>query len=157
VRRFPAAQAARQRIPFNDVSDGVASSSTNGEAADLTRRRRRRRRPPSARAAKRRISRDEPHSTTSLTALSLSFTTATPGPQPATWPSNVLSVLQNRLTCHVLQRTAFIAGQSRGRPCRSRSSSVDVTYANTRCVSHLAAALAMVPPKFPTTDPFRRL
>jgi len=60
LRPFPAARAARQWIPFNDVSDGVASSFTNGEAADLTRRRR---------------------STTSLTALSLSFTTATPGPR----------------------------------------------------------------------------
>jgi len=74
-RRPPSARAARQRIPYNDVSDGVAPSFTIGEAADPTRR-------------------------TSL--------------------DNVLSVLQNRLKCHVLRRTAFIAGQSRGRLCRSR-------------------------------------
>ena len=52
VRRCPAARAARQWIPFNDVSD---ASSTDGEAADLVRRRRRRRRPPSAQAARQRI------------------------------------------------------------------------------------------------------
>ena len=38
VRRCPAAQAARQWISFNDVSDGVAPSFTIGEAADPTRR-----------------------------------------------------------------------------------------------------------------------
>ena len=57
---------------------------------------------------------------------------------PATWLSNALSVSQNRLTYHVLRCTAFIAAESRGQPCRFHCSSVQVTYANTRCGSHLA-------------------
>jgi len=38
-RRFPAARAAKRRIPLNDVSDGVVSNFTAGEAADPNRRR----------------------------------------------------------------------------------------------------------------------
>ena len=42
--------------------------------------------PLAPRSAKQRIPRDEPCSTTSLTVLSVSFTTATPGPQPSSRP-----------------------------------------------------------------------
>jgi len=127
-----------------DVQGRPASfpSCTGGEAADPTQRRRWWRRLPSARAAKRRISLDDVPDGV-VTQLHVGNSTTT-NFWPATWPSNALSVSQIRLTCHVLRRTAFRASQSRGRSCRCHCSSVDVTYANTRCGSHLAAACGQV-------------
>ena len=111
-----ASRTAKRRIPIDNVASGV-DSQLHGRRSG------------------------ESHSTTSQLHVGSSTTTNF---WPATWPTNALSVYQNRLTCHVLRRTAFIAAQSRGRPYRFHCSSIQVTYANTRCGSHLAAACGQV-------------